>query len=201
MKVFIVGGGTAYAQMFIKHGWEVIGNIFDADLVQFTGGEDVSPEIYGEKNTNSYNNFDRDLREAGYFAIAQRMDKPMAGICRGGQFLNVMCGGSMIQHVEGHAIHGTHEIVTEDGNILQVTSTHHQMMVPEEYSGECIAWANILNKTDDKFNPGYEEYDPEVIHYQEYNALCFQPHPEFTGYEECTDYYFELLYHCLGLRV
>jgi len=191
VKVFIVGGGTAYAQMFIKHGWEVIGSIFDADLVQFTGGEDVTPIIYGEENTNSYNNFDRDLREAGYFAIAQRMDKPMAGICRGGQFLNVMCGGSMIQHVEGHAIHGTHplvfmEDVHEDTPTTNVTSTHHQAMVSADPDA-------ILDKSPDDIT--------EVIHYTTEKVLCFQPHPEFTGYKECTDYYFELLDRCLGLRV
>src|SRR3546814_3238996 len=54
------------------------------------------------------------LFRSGYFAIARRMHKPMAGICRGGQFLNVMCGGSMIQHVEGHAIHGRSEEHTSE---------------------------------------------------------------------------------------
>lgn len=191
MKVFIVGGGGNYAQMFINHGWEVIGNIFNADLVQFTGGEDVTPEIYGEENTSSYNNFERDLREAGIFAIAQRMGKPMAGICRGGQFLNVMCGGSMIQHVEGHAIHGTHPLVSmedihEDIPTINVTSTHHQAMVSDGHG-------DILDVGPDGI--------VEVINYTTEKVLCFQPHPEFTECEECTDYYFELLDRCLGLKV
>lgn len=204
MKVFIVSGGESYANMFRKRGWEVLTNrindFFSADLIQFTGGEDVTPEIYGEENTNSHNSVERDFREACYFAMAKRLDKPMAGICRGGQFLNVMCGGSMIQHVEGHAIHDTHEIISTDGRTFQVTSTHHQMMVPKEYDAEVIAWANIVNNTKDKFNPDFEEYDSEVIYYSDDYVLCFQPHPEFNGYEGCTNYYFELLDRYLELR-
>jgi hypothetical protein len=199
MKVFIINGNYQYQSMFVKAGWDITDDFFKADLIQFTGGEDVTPEIYGEINTNSHNNFNRDLIEAGYFALAIRCNKPMAGICRGGQFLNVMCGGKMIQHVEGHAIHGTHEIVTNDAELIQVTSTHHQMMVPEKYSAELVAWGNIVHKADDKFHPDYEEYDSEVLYFNE-NCLCFQPHPEFPGYEDCTAFYFKLLDEYLGLR-
>lgn len=51
----------------------------------------------------------------------------MVGICRGAQFLNVMAGGKMIQHVEGHAIHGTHEIVVTDvyGGVKLIKSPLH----------------------------------------------------------------------------
>lgn len=200
MKVFIVGGGPQYARMFIERGWEVLNEqahqVLEADLIQFTGGEDVTPEIYGEKNTSSYNSLPRDLHEAGFFAIAKRMGKPMAGICRGGQFLNVMCGGSMIQHVEGHAIHGTHEIYDQyTESVIQVTSTHHQMMIPAQEC-ELIAFANIVNK---HFNN--DANDAEVVNYPDQKCLCFQPHPEHNGYKECRDYYFELLNNCLGLKV
>lgn len=183
MRVLIVGGGYDYLRMFTGRGWELTDSLINADLVQFTGGADVTPEIYGEKNTRSHNSLDRDLREAGYFALALRMGIPMAGICRGGQFLNVMCGGKMIQHVEGHGIHGTH--TTAAGK--NVTSTHHQAMLPGDFCS-IIDWC-----PKDKIN--------EVLYYLELDVLCFQPHPEFQGYDECQDYYFELLNRCLGLKV
>lgn len=182
-KVFIVGGGVAYAHMFIQYGWEIADSLWDADLVQFTGGADVTPALYGEKNIASGNSPRRDIEEAGYFAIARRMHKPMAGICRGGQFLNVMCGGSMIQDVDGHAIHGTHML---DVSGVKVTSTHHQAMEPADtrntdyYIVDCHGGVN------------------EVLYYPDNECLCFQPHPEFNGYDECTEYYFKLLKEYLG---
>lgn len=191
-SVFIINGGAAYRKMFIDNGWECTSDFWKADLVQFTGGADVTPAIYGEKNTNSGNDEARDFREAGYFALARRMNKPMAGICRGGQFLNVMCGGYMIQHVNGHAIHGTHPIVkhNEFGFVtkdkVNVTSTHHQLMMPGDHA-IVLASANIVT-----------EMDSEVVYYEDEECLCFQPHPEFPGYEECTRYYFQLIHEYLG---
>lgn len=204
MKVYIVGGNSAYTKMFIDRGWQGVCHPIDADLIQFTGGEDVTPEIYGEKNTHSHNDFNRDLKEAGYFALAQRMGKPMAGICRGGQFLNVMCGGKMIQHVEGHATGKNHTIEEcvprwsdKDNSMyhhtVNVTSTHHQMMIANLNDDNCevIAIGHIRPNAD---------YDTEIVFYYDQKVLCFQPHPEF-GKGECQDYYFELLDRCLGLKV
>src|SRR5574337_1223462 len=171
MKVFIINGNYQYQSMFVKAGWDITDDFFKANLIQFTGGEDVTPEIYGKTNTNSYNNFNRDLIEAGYFALAIRCNKPMAGICRGGQFLNVMCGGKMIQDISGHAIRGTHTInIFSDGmniiDMIEVTSTHHQEIVPS-------VEARLIGEADDGV--------AEVIFYENNNCLCFQPHPEFPG--------------------
>jgi gamma-glutamyl-gamma-aminobutyrate hydrolase PuuD len=189
MKVYIVGGGSDFSKMFQSYGWEVTTDLFKADLVQFTGGADVTPEIYGEKNTDSHNDFNRDLREAAIFTIAKRIGKPMVGVCRGGQFLNVMCGGSMIQHVEGHT--KAHTITAWYKGIAKtvlVTSTHHQMMVPEPDNGDVLAYTDTVG-----------DADTEVIMYWEDMVLCFQPHPEFGGHE-CQEYYFELIERCLGLK-
>jgi gamma-glutamyl-gamma-aminobutyrate hydrolase PuuD len=185
-KVLIISGNPQYRNMFEGRGWEthsgIAGSTFDlisgADLIQFTGGEDVTPALYGEENTSSYNSEVRDFYEAGIFAIARRMGKPMAGICRGGQFLNVMCGGKMIQDVKGHAVSNGHTMFDiEDDREIVVTSTHHQAMIPGHQH-------LLICKADDDIC--------EVILYREKGVLCFQPHPEFHK-GECQDYYFELL--------
>lgn len=181
-KVYVVGYGGAYAAMFEKAGFELVESIFYADLVCFTGGEDVTPQIYGEKNTASHNNISRDITEAGFFAIAQRLEIPMVGICRGGQFLNVMCGGKMVQHVEGHALYNGHKLEMSGEHFL-VSSTHHQLMVEGE-RGNVIGWAHITDGRD---------YDPEIIHYAAQRVLCFQPHPEMDGFPECTKLFFDLI--------
>ena len=57
-KVYIVGGGGDYKSMFEGEGWEVVDCFSKADLIQFTGGADVSPALYGESThpqTELYN--------------------------------------------------------------------------------------------------------------------------------------------------
>lgn len=181
-KVFVVGGSDGLiAGMFIARGFELTSNPFTADLYQFTGGEDVTPEIYGHKNTNSGNSFLRDVEEMGFYALAKRLGIPMVGICRGGQFLNVMCGGTMLQDVVGHT--RSHEIITATTK-LQATSTHHQMMQLGP-RGLLVAWAELYRA---EGRP-----DPEVVFYEHDKCLCFQPHPEYVGHKGLQDYYFDLI--------
>lgn len=207
-SVHIVGGGGGgYSQMFQAAGWGEERNPLLADMLQFTGGEDVTPLIYGEENhRTTHNSARRDLEEAGYFAIAKRMGIPMSGICRGGQFLNVMSGGKMYQHVNKHATGATHQLTdVQSGSIITVSSTHHQMMrrSPE---GTLLAYAQ-LGGFKQYMDGGQvaegpeDELDAEVVWYPTTKALCFQPHPEFFRADhECFKYYFNCIERVHGLR-
>ena len=176
-KVYIVGHDNGFESFYRDYGWVMTNDPCSADLLQFTGGEDVTPAIYNCPNTNSYYNWKRDLEEAGYFAIARRLNIPMVGVCRGGQFLNVMCGGAMHQHVEGHS--QSHEIHTANGSMM-ATSTHHQMMCPSDRA-KLLAWGSIIG------------VDPEVVYYEQERCLCFQPHPEYRRYKDLEEYFFGLI--------
>lgn len=203
-KVFIVESSQAYDRMFLDMGWELTGSITDADLVQFTGGEDVSPFLYGQpKHPTTYSDARRDLVESGYYSWAQRRNIPMAGICRGGQFLNVMNGGSMYQDVKAHAIHGTHSIIDIiTGKEHQVTSTHHQMMKAGK-AATLIAIGeqahNVIDHNGEEFVNRGSMAGVEVLFYESTHSLCFQPHPEFNSTVTTKHYYFELLERYLGL--
>lgn len=203
-KVHIINSSDEYVRMFGKMGWEVVGikDFFNADLIQFTGGSDVTPMLYGESlHPKTYCSQRRDLEEAGYFSFAQRCSIPMAGICRGGQFLNVMNGGKMYQHVNGHAKGREHDLEDRfSGEQLSVTSTHHQMMIPG-YNGEIIAVA-YESKVKESYDSVFlaNEADVEVVYYDNTKSLCFQPHPEFYNADSTRDYYFELLNRYLGLK-
>lgn len=185
--------------MFKSRGWEITETHKDADLIQFTGGEDVTPSMYGERShPTTHSSLERDKAE--YFLYADVLGaKPMAGICRGGQFLNVVNGGELYQDVDGHAIGGTHPMYTTDGRTIEVTSTHHQMMRPMK-GATVIATAHEATRKEymrGKFvviDNGMEKPDVEVVMYKQNRCLCFQPHPEFErAPKECTDYYFELI--------
>lgn len=178
MIVDVIGRDAGVEMMFEKLGHRVytLENPFEwyredeknsPDVVVFTGGSDVTPILYNEENTASGCNSQRDMKEMVFF---HRFHKhPKLGICRGGQFLNVMSGGRMIQDYPGHAIADTHEAVDRKRNTrIQVTSTHHQIMVGSPSS---VNYMYAVNP--DGINTA------ECIWYGNTNSLCFQPHPEY----------------------
>jgi hypothetical protein len=198
--VLIVGGGSAYNNLFTGAGWMVTHEASRADMVLFTGGEDVSPDLYGEeRHPRTYNCEKRDMDEkAIYEALKGKV--PMVGICRGGQFLNVMNGGKMYQHVASHT--SSHTMVdTLSGEEIYVTSTHHQMMRP----GPGALLVAIANEGGGKewmngktINQTFEGPDIEVVYYPDTECLCFQPHPEFyiwgeSKWKDMREYFFKLI--------
>lgn len=106
----------------------------------FTGGADMNPESYGEANTASVFEQIRDDYELALLGAALEADKPLLGICRGLQLLNVHAGGSLHQDIPEHARYDvrpdtrTHSINIEPasrlnlmfGGALEVNSLHHQ---------------------------------------------------------------------------
>lgn len=200
-KVFIVGGNASYRNMFLNRGWDVTTEVNEADVVQFTGGHDVSPHLYGEElHPTTYPFPTRDEEEQKLFNHVLYAGKPMLGICRGAQFLNVMCGGKMYQHVNGHATGQSHIMVdSHTGKMYTTTSTHHQMMRPGP-DATLIAVASESTRYESVQDGGIIKHTPErgedveVVYYRDQNCLCFQGHPEFLDKDDpCQEYYFELI--------
>ena len=198
-KVCIIGGNASYIRMFKDAGFEIAGaGVLDADLICFTGGEDVSPELYGDKaHPLTGNNPYRDEAEKAVYDQCRTLGIPMVGICRGGQFLNVMNGGRMYQHVLRHT--QDHVLIdSRTGETIWVTSTHHQMIMPTE-AGIIIATANQQGVREwfegEVFKRDISDQDIEVVWYDATKTLCFQPHPEFSSEEGTRHraYFFELI--------
>lgn len=204
--VAVVGRNRQVYELFTKAGAYVLEDVDedyfqkhdDYDLIVFTGGADVDPSFYGEENIASSTQPARDEFEKRVFLRAKKLKIPCVGICRGAQFLNVMNGGRLWQHVTDHAISGTHEaFCLEDGKKYQVTSTHHQMMKPGD-GARLLMYANICAE---RFSPGIHwkrasegQPDIEVLYYGKTNTLCFQPHPEYqTSPKETTELFFNMI--------
>lgn len=80
-KIYVVGNSNHYSRWM--EGENVL-NMMSADLVVFTGGEDVSPDMYGEPhNPTTGCNLQRDRYEQLEFNEALQRKIPMIGICRG----------------------------------------------------------------------------------------------------------------------
>lgn len=202
-----------YHTMWERWGWSVTDNPLKADVIQFTGGADVSPELYGEApHPQTVANRGRDDLCMELFKMAKAKGKPMAGICRGGQFLNVANGGKMFQHCDGHGIYGTHKaLIIESGLMVDVTSTHHQIMRPNRDKGIVLMEADRLGQFKEYMEDmghrwvkadAVEEDDVEAIYYDDTNSLCFQPHPEYCDEKStCLQTYKSFLRNYLGLDV
>lgn len=203
-KVFIEHTSPEYAAMFLSLGFTIVKAIEEADLICFTGGSDVSPGLYGDaKHVYTQPWPERDTREQKVFSEGLRLGIPFVGICRGAQFLNVMSGGRMYQHVEKHT--RSHEITDlQTGEKVYVSSTHHQMMMP---SPEAVLVASsTLGGAREWYDGQVERFDVseqdiEVVFYDRTQALCFQPHPEFNGtdYVGMRKYFKELLHRYFNL--
>ena len=108
------------------------------DGLLLPGGGDLEPWRYGQLNTDSRGM--EPERDAMEFALLDRFtaaQKPVLGICRGLQTINVYWGGSLAQDIPGHgAVNGKdhlHSVRTEDsflsalcGEYATVNSAHHQ---------------------------------------------------------------------------
>lgn len=113
------------------------------DAIILSGGEDVPPSWYGEEIWNETVVLQpiRDRSDSLLGRAALASGKPILGICRGGQLLNVLLGGNMYQDIPSqvagaHTHRGVnHSIGLEKGSFLDkifgadsltVNSTHHQ---------------------------------------------------------------------------
>ena len=105
-----------------------------------TGGTDVDPILYGAQRTCGEDHPDRERDEMESALILETLsrDLPVFAICRGLQLWNVVAGGSLHQHIEGHRhanLLDAHDVEVKAGTRLSlvvkaerisVNSRHHQ---------------------------------------------------------------------------
>lgn len=180
----------------------------NSSVVVFTGGEDIDPSFYGQERLQfTHTSDNRNQAERKFFLLALEQEKPIAGICRGGQLANALSGGNMWQHINNHA--GQHKVTDiRSGLDVVVSSIHHQMMRPDWREAELIAWCNlsslkISDKEEQQLNLpraySLDFLDPEALYYKNTKSLCFQGHPEY-GPDSCTKYFFTLVQDYLGIE-
>jgi len=83
------------------HGWTADKLLEDCDGLILQGGVDVAPESYGEKALKPEWSGDkaRDDYEIALIHASLKKARPILGICRGAQVLNVALGGTLYQDI------------------------------------------------------------------------------------------------------
>lgn len=138
--------GRNYIEAFSSHGFECFADYLPEDTgfdaLVLCGGGDIDPSFYCEENfASSPADLSRDMAEFRLFERYFAMEKPIIGICRGCQLINVALGGSLVQHLETSASHSAlwgvdsvHTVSNCENSIFEelygkemtVNSAHHQ---------------------------------------------------------------------------
>ncbi len=155
-----------------------------ADGLFLTGGEDVDPARYHERDRGECGAVCqwRDTIELRLCESFVRQKKPIFGICRGIQILNVFFGGNLVQDLEAdkgiiHPYGAGHALATLSGSWLRgafgetftVNSYHHQAL---ERLGEGL--------TATAWSAGGKIV--EAVEHEELPVFAVQWHPErMTG--------------------
>lgn len=123
----------------------------DLDGFLFTGGPDVHPFLFGEETQAHCGNVSpaRDQMEISLLPMIMEFQKPILGICRGIQVLNIALGGNIWQDIPSQVTQDfplahsqpfsydmpCHTVVLTEGSLLaqisesssiKVNSMHHQ---------------------------------------------------------------------------
>lgn len=102
---------------------------FDGLVLQ--GGVDVSPTLYGEvaRRPEWSGDRERDDYEIALVRAAMAANKPVLGICRGHQLINVALGGALFQDIASDVPHALAHVNRE----IYARNTHEVDFAPNSY--------------------------------------------------------------------
>ncbi len=147
----VQNGGVPYVIPFTGNDDVVKAQMEHVQGLILSGGHDVDPHLYGEELKPNIGEIwpARDHFDMLLLKLAEEMGKPVLGICRGAQIINVAHGGSLYQDVayrkEQTLKHDqqhtpdlpTHGMKVKEGSVLaqtlgktefMVNSFHHQLI-------------------------------------------------------------------------
>lgn len=173
-------------------------NFQDCDGFIISGGVDIDPDRYGQENTASLNiEPGRDELENRVIKYALKTDKPLVGICRGMQMINIVLGGTLHQEARdiysdflpttsflGKVLQRRKITITQEGKIsdlfglksIAVNSIHHQS-IAQLGSGLVVSACDrhsipqAIESTDCKFIIGVQWHPELMLHVKQHRQF------------------------------
>jgi len=180
-----------------------------ADGLLLAGGGDITPSFLGEEDRASR---DTDLaRDIAEFSLVQAFlaqGKPIFGICRGHQVMNVAMGGTLFQDIglelerfhspvpQGATQDVLHPIATKDGSLMAalygplvtVNSWHHQAV---DRAGDglvvtAVSESGLIEATEHRVRPLFSvQFHPERLRPLEDDLLLGDGAKLFAHFIRC----------------
>ncbi|MFS0689569.1 gamma-glutamyl-gamma-aminobutyrate hydrolase family protein [Sporosarcina sp. 179-K 8C2 HS] len=140
--VIATGGIPLIIPTGVENDVQQITTLLDGLLI--TGGGDMNPQLFGEEPLPQLGNVtpERDSIELELARHMLALDKPILGICRGHQVLNVAFGGTLYQDIASQSAspvlqhdqkakrdHQSHTVHIEKGTILESIATSDKILV------------------------------------------------------------------------
>ncbi len=178
LKPMIDRGFSTILLNTTNHNNEDILDLCDGFIV--TGGTDIDPTYYNEDNNGLSKGIypDADIIDKAVVLHAHKNKKPLLGICRGLQSINVFLGGSLYQDLDtkndthknipkDHMIQTTKHPLFNWPNKISVNSYHHQAIKTLAPNFDITA--------------RHDDGTIEMIVHQSLPILAVQWHPEINA--------------------
>jgi len=181
------------------------------DGIMFTGGNDIDPGYYGELPHPKLGRINpiRDEFELKFCRLALENDKPVLGICRGAQLMNVVMGGTLYQDLEDQLKSGTlikhiqsapvwyatHEVKLDAGSginrimghdNIRVNSFHHQAVKDLAGTFRATGWSSdgvieVIESDNHTFALGVQWHPERMFTRDQTMLLLFKAFVEACG--------------------
>lgn len=165
------------------------------------GGEDVDPALYNQERSEKCgrSNALRDMTEMKLLELFEAKKKPVFGICRGHQIINVFYGGTLMQDIKTasedymfhfelpnmeHRPQPVHEVNVEPGStlheifgkdVISVNSFHHQAI------DRVAPGFHVMGRATDSIIEAIESDDKRIFSVQWHPENMTWDYPEFLG--------------------
>ncbi|MEN2768584.1 gamma-glutamyl-gamma-aminobutyrate hydrolase family protein [Ornithinibacillus xuwenensis] len=189
VEAILRAGGLPVLLPYLQHNQDMSEIASKIDGLYATGGYDIDPTLFGEEPHPKLGTIipGRDIFEVKIMQKLLALDKPILGVCRGSQTLNIAMGGDMYQDIysqidsqllqhqqQAPKEHGSHFVDVEQGTLLhrltgkdrlRVNSRHHQA------NRNVIAPLQICGTSSDGIIEAIESMEHRFV-------LAVQWHPE-----------------------
>lgn len=197
IKSVSLAGGVPFILPLVEDEELVYEQVRNMDAIILSGGHDVNPLLWGEEPLKELGETlqIRDTYDMRLIRVARELKKPLLGICRGAQILNVANGGSLYQdlkYIEGGFVRHwqehqptelTHSCSSVEGSRLRellgedflINSFHHLAIkeVAKGFSASAFAKDGVVEAIEcegEEFIMGVQ-WHPEMLAATQSNML------------------------------